>query len=372
MMRFVVNPAVLPLFFVLCVVSVFAAEFPGLITREFIYETTEFPSCHASTLVENAEGRIVAAWFGGLDEGDPSVGIWVSTRDAGGRWSAPVEVANGVQYRRTDGTTLRYPCWNPVLVRNSAGVLYLYYKCGPSPRAWWGMLTRSEDGGKSWSQPCRLPEGILGPVRNKPIYLPGGALLCGSSTEHDGWRVHFELTPDDGRSWTLVGPIDSGVERGAIQPTLLPHSDGRIQALCRDQNGQGHILESWSEDQGRSWSALQRLSLPNPNSGIDGVSLADGRFLLVYNHTVRGGKSPQGREMLNLAISPNGSDWQAVAELENSVGGEFSYPAVIQTADGRVHITYTWHRERIRYLVVDPAKLTSLGPADEVWGRSGE
>ena len=80
------------------------------------------------------------------------------------------------------------------------------------------------------------------------------------------------------------------------------------------------------------------------------MTLADGRFLLVYNHT------PKGRTPLNVALSKDGIDWKPALVLENEPG-EFSYPAVIQARDGLVHITYTWQRQRIRHVVVDPAKL---------------
>jgi predicted neuraminidase len=90
--------------------------------------------------------------------------------------------------------------------------------------------------------------------------------------------------------------------------------------------------------------------LPHPGSGIDGVTLADGRHLLVYNHTRR------GRSPLNVALSQDGRHWQAALVLEREPG-EYSYPAVIQTPDGRVHITYTWRRERIKHVVLDPAQL---------------
>ena len=91
-------------------------------------------------------------------------------------------------------------------------------------------------------------------------------------------------------------------------------------------------------------------SLPNPNSGIDAVTLGDGRHLLVYNHTAK------GRSPLNLAISADGEEWKPVAVLENEPG-EFSYPAVIQTKDGLVHISYTWKRQRVRHIVVDPKEI---------------
>ncbi len=323
------------------------ADQPGIILMEFIYDEAPFPQSHASTIVETDLG-LVAAWFGGTRERNPDVGIWVS-RNEGREWSPPVEVANGVQHDQK-----RYPCWNPVLFQPQEGPLLLFYKVGPSPQAWWGMVITSSDGGRSWSEPRRLPEDILGPVKNKPIQLPNGDLLMGSSTEHDGWRLHFERTSDLGKTWQLVGPINDGETFGVIQPTLLTYPDGRVQALNRSR--QARIIETWSSDGGRTWSQLEATMLPNPSAGIDGVTLRDGRQLLVYNHTLRGGPNPRGREMLNVAISTDGQDWKAALVLENEPG-EFSYPAVIQAADGLVHITYTWQRRRIRHVVLDPAKL---------------
>src|SRR5699024_2921658 len=105
--------------------------------------------------------------------------------------------ANGLQ---DDGT--RYPSWNPVLYQVPNGKTMLFYKVGPSPATWWGMLITSEDGGKTWSVPQRLPEGFLGPIKNKPILLENGTLIAGSSTENNGWQVHFELTKNFGKTWT--------------------------------------------------------------------------------------------------------------------------------------------------------------------------
>ena len=99
---------------------------------------------------------------------------------------------------------------------------------------------------------------------------------------------------------------------------------------------------------------------PNPDSGIDAVTLKDGRHLLVYNHNIRTGSNNKGRSPLNVAVSKDGKTWQAALVLEddpNAPNG-FPYPAVIQTRDGLVHITYTWERKRIKHVVIDPAKLT--------------
>jgi predicted neuraminidase len=326
---------------------------PGFLKSEFIYETAPFPSCHASTLVETM-GHIVAAWFGGKGEGNSDVGIWLSHLESS-RWSAPVEVANGIQHKAK-----RYPCWNPALFQPRNGPLLLFYKVGPTPSKWWGMLMTSIDGGKTWSQPCRLPEDVLGPIKDKPIQLPNGDLLCGSSTEHDGWKVHMEWTRDLGRTWELSAPLGDVSQFGVIQPTILIHPDDTLQVLCRSR--QARIVESWSHDNGKTWNPMSATPLPNPNSGIDAVTLRNGSHLLVYNHTTR------SRSPLNIAVSRDGKIWQAALVLENQPG-EYSYPAVIQTADGLVHSTYTWHRKRIRHVVIDPAQLALKDFAGADWPK---
>jgi predicted neuraminidase len=313
----------------------------GVVEAEFVYTEAPFASCHAATLAETRDG-LVAAWFGGTAEGNPDVGIWVA-RSEGQGWSRPAEVADG---RQDDGR--RFPCWNPVLFQADSGPLLLFYKVGPSPKAWWGMRTASADGGRTWSPPTRLPDGILGPIKNKPVRLPGGALLCPSSTEDRGWRVHLERTDDAGAHWTKTAPPGDGTTFGVIQPTVLFHPGNRLQILCRSR--QGAVVESWSEDGGATWGSLSATPLPNPNSGIDAVTLKDGRALLIYNHTRR------GRSPLNVALSDDGKTWKAGPALETEPG-EYSYPAVIQGADGRVHVAYTWKRRRIKHVVLDPAKL---------------
>ncbi|MHA8101357.1 sialidase family protein [Aquirufa nivalisilvae] len=333
--------------YILALIVLGQGAFAQITSSEFIYEKAPFPSCHASTIEETPTG-LVTAWFGGTEERHPDVGIWVS-RMVNGKWTAPVEVANGVQ-----NSTIRYPLWNPVLFQMPAskgGELLLFYKEGPTPQDWWGMIKRSKDGGKTWSNTERLPLGILGPIKNKPVMLKDGTLLCPTSSEDNGWRLHFEMTKDGGRTWSRTEAINDGKEFSAIQPSVLFLKDGRLQILCRSKNG--YILESFSSDQGKTWSPLKATSLPNPNSGTDAVTLKDGRQVLIYNHVTKESQEWGGkRSPLNVAISSDGKTWKELAVLEKEPKAEFSYPAVIQTKDGKIHITYTWKREKIKHVVI--------------------
>jgi len=201
---------------------------------------------------------------------------------------------------------------------------------------------------KTWTIARRLPEDIYGAIKNKPLELSNGMILCPSSTEDKGWRVHFERTKDFGASWELIEPINDPKIFEAIQPTLLTYSDGRIQALCRSR--QKRIVETWSTDKGKTWSKIKATSLPNPSAGFDGITLKDGRQFLVYNHTT------EGRAKLNVAVSQDGKSWKAALVLENQPG-QYSYPAVIQTKDAMVHVTYTYDLKKIKHVVIDPSKL---------------
>ena len=339
----------------------------SVVSREFIYNSAPFPSAHASTIVETDEG-LVAAWFGGTAEKHPDVAIWSARHDGAG-WSPPMEIARGVQ---PDGRQL--PTWNPVLVQFPDGPLVLFYKVGPSPSRWWGMVTASDDRGRTWTTPARLPNGILGPIRAKPVLLDDGTLLAGSSTEDHGWQVHMERlwardkgrgTRDEGRgtkdeegrasasawmawitlpaAWTRTEALSAPDRFAAIQPTILVHSATTLQILCRTE--QGVIAESWSSDGGGTWSPLKATALPNPSAGIDAVSLPGGRFLLAYN------PSSANRHTLAVSLSADGVSWSQPFVVEQGPG-EYSYPAMIVTRDGLVHLTYTWRRERIRHVTL--------------------
>ena len=312
-----------------------------LLPSEFIFTKAPFASSHASTIVETPKG-LVSAFFAGSDEGNKDVGIWLS-RNIQGRWTPPVQVADGVQNKK-----VQYPCWNPVLFQMPQGELILFYKVGSKPSEWWGMLKRSKDAGLTWSAAEKLPKGILGPVKNKPLLLADGTLLCPSSSEDSGDKLHFEMTKDGGRTWKKTKALNDGKTFSAIQPSVIFLQDGRMKLLCRSNTG--FIMEAYSSDQGNTWTPLKKTNLKNPNSGSDAITLKSGLHVLVHNPLGNRPKETEGeREILAVSTSKDGTHWTKMGELENTPLKEFSYPAIIQTRDGRIHITYTWKREKIKH-----------------------
>ncbi|WP_295768314.1 sialidase family protein [uncultured Mucilaginibacter sp.] len=331
----------------------------GIITDEFIYEKAPYKECHSSTIVETPKG-LVAAWFGGTKERNPDVCIWVSRR-VNGKWTEGINVANGIQ-----NDTLRYPTWNPVLYQIPKGDLLLFYKIGPSPSTWKGYLKRSKDGGLTWGAQEALPEGYLGPIKNKPV-LVGKNLFCPTSVEgKGGWRIHFEVTADWGKTWKQIEVAKGPDTLEGIQPSILVHKDGRLQLLARSRNRA--LLTAWSSDKGMTWTPLFKTNLPNNNSGTDAVTLQDGRQLLVYNHVLPPGKLAKGpRTPLNVSLSKDGKNWYAALILEDSPISQYSYPSVIQTKDGMIHFIYTWRRQRIKHAVADPKKLKLVEIKNGEW-----
>ena len=324
---------------------------PAVITDEFLYTKASFPECHSSTIAETAEGDLVATYFGGTKERNPDVCIWVQRKEKGtDTWTAPQMVADGVL-----SDTLRKACWNPVVYQLPGGDLRIYFKIGKNVADWTGWQVSSTDGGRSWSPRTQLQDGFLGPVKNKPV-MNEGRLIAPASVEKGGWRLYFEYSDDKGLSWQKTDFVeaDSGVL--AIQPAILVLPDGRLQAVARTRNR--HIVTTYSDDNGETWSRLQLIETPNNNSGIDALTLRDGRYAMICNDwplepgIVKGPRTP-----LSLLLSDDGLNWRRVLTVEDSPVSQYSYPSMIQTEDGNIHLIYTWRRQRIKHVVIDPSKL---------------
>jgi predicted neuraminidase len=342
----------------------------GILVDQFIFDKAPYPSCHSVTIVEATNGDLVSSWFGGTHERHPDVCIYVAIKPKGSdKWNEGVKVADGVM---PDGT--RFPTWNPVLYQIPGGDLMLFYKIGPKPSEWWGVYRTSSDGGKTWSDKIDMPsKDFLGPIKNKPVLLSNGTLLLPSSTEGNGWHLRMESTPDFGKTWVMGDTISRGKQKiNAIQPSILFHKDGSIQAIGRTRNRA--IFSTFSKDNGKTWTDVELIGLPNNNSGTDAVTLKNGKHLLVYNHVLPPGTEAKGpRTPLNVSISDDGINWKAALVLEDSNISQYSYPSMIQSKDGMVHIVYTWRRQKLKYVKVDPKKLKALPIKNGIWpGEEGK
>ena len=337
---------------------------------EFIFESPmPFKQCHASTIIELPENRFFMACFGGTHEGNKDVGIWGSVRTKDG-WQRPQLLAK----------LKDQPHWNPVLFMDQNQVIHLYFKVGNSCRHWKTWEIKSYDFCKSWTSPVELVPGNLyrGPVKNKCIILSNGTWLAPSSSEIGWWQAFVDRSEDQGKSWQkskmvpmsreIAGRLEKKVagvgEKGkemryaAIQPTLWESEPGHVHMLLRSSTKA--ICRSDSDDNGKTWSKVYKTSLPNNNSGIDLAKLKDGTLVLAYNPVA----SHWGeRWPMTIAVSKNnGETWKKLMDTD-SEPREYSYPAVIATADGGVAITYTWDRENIKFIKFDRDELlTSLEP----------
>lgn len=326
--------------------------------KEFVFETpAPFQECHASTLVELADGRIMAAWFGGTREGGRDVAIWGAVRSSGG-WQAPRCLV-----KMND-----QPHWNPVLFRGKGTRVSLFFKIGPNCHHWRTMAMVSDDNGKTWSEPRETVAGNRGgrgPVKNKCILLSDGAWLAPASSEIGWWQAFCDRSTDEGKTWqctklipmerTILGKNDKGEEIrfGVIQPTLWESSPGQVHMLLRASCGQ--ICRSDSTDGGRTWRRVYRTELPNNNSGIDLAKLADGKLLLAHNPV---GKNWGPRWPMRLSLSAdNGATWTILDDTDTEENREYSYPAVVSTRDGGAAVTYTWGRKNIAFVTLKPSEL---------------
>jgi len=394
---------------------------PAIMKDQFLYEQASFPSCHASTIVENKKGDLVAAYFGGTYEGHPDVCIWVNIKKKGqDTWSAPILAADGVfelggAYNNigglsgiTDETTdahvgpiknpklygkgatlKRKACYNPVLYEMPNGELWLFFKIGTRVADWTGWLCKSKDGGRTWSDKEPLPENYLGPIKNKPELIDG-RLLCPSSTEKNGWKFHMEILDLKTNTWKYVGPVEAELALrtekmpatgtvSIVDPWEVPDQSGDFDkngmkpidciqpSILKLKDGRlqvlmrtrnGRIATSFSSDNGDSWTKVTLLRVPNNQSGTDAVTLQDGRHALIYNDFSTLPGTPKGvRTPCSIALSDDGTNWRHVLTLEDSPISQYSYPCIIQGRDGTLHCVYTWRRQRMAYKQIDLSKL---------------
>jgi len=361
---------------------------------------------HASSLVELKDGRIRAFWFAGSREGARDVEIRSGVFDpAQRRWSAEQSVTDRL---RTQQGLQRYVAklGNPVAGRAADGSLWLYYVT-VSLGGWAGSsitAMRSVDDGETWSAPRRL---ITSPflnistlVRNAPVSYADGT---------SAFPVYHEFVSKFGELLRL-GEHGEVLDKqrlapggeGTLQPVLLVRSAEQARVLMRYSGPPPHrVVSVVTRDGGQTWSAPQKLDLPNPDAAVSAVVLPDGRLLAVLNNI------EAGRDELALMVSADGGEhWQSVWHLEDlrdqprdeahyrarvtemlrqsdvridqasaaerqeilasvlqqacttqACRDEYSYPFLLQAQNGDFHVVYTWNRVFIKHVYFSQAWL---------------
>jgi predicted neuraminidase len=307
---------------------------------------------HSSSICALPSGDLLAVWYGGTREGAADVALFTSRLAPAARdWTPPVMVVDRALAASELARSVR-KIGNAVVFPDGRGLVWMVY-VSVSLGGWSGSslnVKTSRDDGRTWSESRRL---TLAPflnlstlVRNKPILAADGRI---------GLPVYHELAFKFPQMlWLTPGPEGEVKEyrirnlpakNGLIQPALVALGADRVLMVLRDRSRQRLMRTAYSADNGWTWSAPAATTLPNPDSALDALRLRDGRILLVYNHAA------SGRENLQLAISADeGRTWRPGPLIEAAARKEYSYPAMVEAADGRIHLTYTWERQRIKHV----------------------
>lgn len=317
----------------------------------FACEDCLVPSVHGANVIETHNGGLLATWFGGSREGAKDVVLWgADFSPQTQHWSTPRKIIGPAETQATLGRHIK-TVGNSVLVRELPDALLLYYVT-VSVGGWAGSslnVIQSLDDGKTWTEPKRL---ITSPFANistlnksSPVHFSDGSI--GLPVYHEFIGKFSEMLRID-RNGRILDKSRITYGRHSIQPLLIPYAPQSALALMRDTGpAPGQIRISRSEDAGMYWSSDKKSSLPNPDSAVAGLRRPDGSLLLIFNDI------EVGRNSLALAVSrDDGNSWKTVRHFEQSrTSEEFSYPYLIRSSNGSMHLLYTWNRKRIRHVV---------------------
>ena len=351
------------------------------IAMQFIFPLQQ-KHVHSSSIVAAPNGDLLACWFEGSGERSANdVRIrGARLRQGESTWSPVFEMAD----------TPGQPDCNPVLFLDAAQRLHLFWIAvianrwetsllrhrissdyqGPGAPVWqWQEVILLKPGDEfatatkqgfaqlpapdlAWAEYAppyerMLIEAAKDPkkrelgwmTRTHPVTLPNGRVLL--PLYSDGFNFSLvAISKDGGKTWR-PRPSLPIVGRGNVQPSLVRKKDGTLLAYMRDNgDAPGRVMLSQSADHGETWGVVMDTNIPNPGSSLEVIALQDGRWVMAFNDTEK------GRHQLALALSDDeGKTWKWQRYLEKKAAGEgsFAYPSLIQTADGRIHVTYSYH-----------------------------
>lgn len=315
------------------------------IERIFGSEVPTGPYKHPASICTLDNGDLYLVYYGGEGEYANSTAVFASRLKAGSKqWTTPRKIAQDPLRSLGNGVAWQAP----------GGRLWLFYvvRFGDS----WGTsriaVKVSDDRGETWSDSSllRLEEGWM--VRGKPIVLASGDWLLPiyHETGTDRERVPpdttslFLLYSPKTKDWTPTGRIRSA--NGNLQPSPAETAPGKLIAMCRRGGGYGdgeigYIVQSESNDGGRTWTQGHNSAFPNPNSAVELLKLASGKLLLIYNDSMN------SRSPLTAALSPDGGkSWPVRANIAAG-RNSYAYPSAAQSADGRIHLVYTSDERKV-------------------------
>jgi len=331
---------------------------PILLWEAVAEPTDRYPSCHCSTIIELKNGDLLVGYYAGEGEARPDAAWMLARRQPKKQhFQLPVCIAD------TPGK----PEGNGVLLQNSDETLLLIYgtmqgqlegKAGPGVR--WVTcdlrIKRSIDNGYTWSAVEMIEKNWGHVPRCKPIHLANGDILFG--TEFTTWYSQVWASQNKGQTWQIRGSVPGEPNQ---HPSLVLRKDGSILALIRPSGQIPKVLRSVSYDEGCTWSVAEITSNHCPFSALDATCLQDGRIVMAWNN------HPKNRNPLTLGLSCDGG--QTWPYKRNLIQGEgsFHYPAIIQSNDGLIHLTFTNNRRTIDHVVLTADWIEGSGESLADW-----
>jgi predicted neuraminidase len=367
-------------------------------------EVADIPSlcaqAHAANLMVLHDGTLACVWFGGSMEGRSDISIYMSRFDARTRkWSTPVQLSDDAERSEQ----------NPILFPLPNGTLWLLHTAQYSGNQDTSVVRRrvSLDNGLTWTPTESVNDLDGGTFVRHPIHIhtdgswlmPAYACRVTPEKKWDGSLDESAVlrSTDQGASWQSI-PIPNSL--GCVHMSLVPASNGHLLGFFRSRWAD-NIYVTRSEDGGLSWKEPVATELPNNNSSIQALRLADGRLAMIFNHSSAadaterraslydeldetadsGEQNPTAvtedtsrrsfwgapRAPMTLALSADdgitwpwrrnlevGDGWCMSNDSEHSLNREYSYPTLRQTADGALHVAYTVFRRHIRHARIMP------------------